>query len=71
MPENTAALIQRIDEMEIKITLLEQANEEMSEVILAQQTSIDNLARQLEQARAQMDRIGEPVDTRESPPPHY
>ena len=71
MPENTAALIQRIEEMEIKITLLEQANEEMSEVMLAQQSSIDNLARQLEQARAQMERIGEPVDTRENPPPHY
>jgi uncharacterized coiled-coil protein SlyX len=71
MPENTAALIQRIDEMEIKITLLEQANEEMSEVILAQQTSIDVLTRQLDRARAQMERFGEPVDTNESPPPHY
>jgi len=71
MPENTAELIQRIDEMEIKITLLERANEQMSEVILGQQASIDKLARQLEQTRVQMERIDEPIEPHDSPPPHY
>ncbi len=71
MPENATELIQRIEEMEIKITLLEQANEEMSEVILGQQASIGKLAQQLEQTRMQMERTDQPIEPHDDPPPHY
>ena len=71
MPTDSEEIARRIDEMEIKMTLLEQANEEMSDVIIAQQAAIDTLSLQLEQAKAQMEKLGEQVEQDNSPPPHY
>ena len=62
---------QRLDELEIKVTLLERANEEMSQVIIEQQASINRLQLQLEHAGNQLQRLGEQISTDNAPPPHY
>lgn len=71
MTEQPTTLSKRVDEIEIKMTLLEQASEDMNQVIIAQQTSIASLTRKLDQAKMHMQRLGEQIDNDDSPPPHY
>ena len=68
---NDDSLNARIDDLEIKVTLLEQANEELSQVLIQQQTSLETLSLKLEQAQAAVDNLGEMIGKDEGPPPHY
>ena len=61
----------RVEELEIKLTLLENANEQMSQVMIDQQATIDKLTLQLESARRQMEQLGESIQNDTAPPPHY
>lgn len=62
----------RIDELESKISFMELANQELSDLIYAQQQQIDNHFRDLAQ---QLRRIQDSVAPADSPqdekPPHY
>ena len=67
----TEQLETRIEEIEVKLTLLESANEQMSQVIIEQQASIDKLTQRLEMAQRQMSELGEQISQDNTPPPHY
>ncbi len=62
---------QRIIDLEIKLTMLEQAHEQMSQVMIEQQESIEALTRELERAKQHVAALGDMIEEDSAPPPHY
>ncbi|MEM7210207.1 MAG: SlyX family protein [Pseudomonadota bacterium] len=76
MTEKDNTIESRLTEVEIKLTMLEDANEQMSEMMIRQQALIENLVAQLEMAHAQIQAINEHGGPDQSTnrlevPPHY
>jgi SlyX protein len=60
---------ERITDLEIRYTHLEQQVQELSEVVFAQQRTIDNLNKQLLELRGRVQEPGEAPPAEK--PPHY
>jgi len=75
MTANNSTLETRLTEFEIKLTLLEDANEQMSAMMMRQQALIENLVAQLEMAHAQIQVLnaqgGSGQTNHHNIPPHY
>jgi uncharacterized coiled-coil protein SlyX len=59
----------RLTELEVRYTHLERQVAELSEVVFAQQRTIDGLLRQLTAAKAEIAQLSAPVTN--DKPPHY
>jgi len=59
----------RLTDLEVRYTHLERQVAELSEVVFAQQRTIDGLLRQLTAAKAEIAQLSEPVAN--DKPPHY
>jgi uncharacterized coiled-coil protein SlyX len=59
----------RLTDLEVRYTHLERQVAELSEVVFAQQRTIDGLVRQLGAAKAEITQLSEPVTN--DKPPHY
>lgn len=64
---------ERIDELEIKITLMEQTIEQLNQVIITQDTELLGLKHHLSQMKKQLNNVSDRIAplTEETPPPHY
>ncbi len=63
-----------IAELECKIAFQDDAIEQLSDTLIAQQKQIDQLNRQLEKVHARMNSLQEQAvasQSEETPPPHY
>jgi uncharacterized coiled-coil protein SlyX len=63
------AMESRLTDLEVRYTHLERQVAELSEVVFAQQRTIDGLLRQLTAAKAEIAQLSEPVAN--DKPPHY
>lgn len=59
----------RLVDLEVRYTHLERQVAELSEVVFAQQRTIDGLVRQLSSTRVEVDQLSAPVTNEK--PPHY
>ena len=59
----------RLVDLEVRYTHLERQVAELSDVVFAQQRTIDNLLRQLSSTKADLAQLSEPVTNEK--PPHY
>ncbi len=62
---------QRIIDLEIKLSFLEQTLESLNEVILEQAASLDLMRKQLERLEQREGGAGEETDPQDERPPHY
>jgi uncharacterized coiled-coil protein SlyX len=70
MPETDLA--SRVQEMETRYMLLERYLDELSDVVAAQQQTIDGLLATVARLRPHLANLGEAQDTStDEPPPHY
>ncbi|MCK5648621.1 MAG: SlyX family protein [Gammaproteobacteria bacterium] len=63
----------RVMELEIKNAHHEDTIEQLNQIIIKHQTSIDSLVRQMEQLQSKLSNLQQSnsKDTPEPPPPHY
>lgn len=64
---------QRIEAVELKLMDLELAIEQLNQVVLDQQQTIDTLNLKIERYRRQLEAMDSPIApaSEETPPPHY
>jgi SlyX protein len=60
-----------IEQIEIKIAYLEQANAELSDVVYRQQQELESLRGQLAQLLRRLDASQTPSPSQDETPPHY
>jgi uncharacterized coiled-coil protein SlyX len=65
----SVAMESRLTDLEVRYTHLERQVAELSEVVFAQQRTIDGLLRQLTATKAELAQLSEPVAN--DKPPHY
>ena len=70
----TDASEERLEKLEAKVAYLEQANEELSDVLFAQQKALDELTARLGRLAGRIESLEEPgpgYTAADEKPPHY
>lgn len=70
----TGADAERLEQLETKIAYLEQANQELSDAVFAQQKAMDRLQERLARLTDRLEALAEPAgqhSPEEEKPPHY
>jgi SlyX protein len=65
---------ERLENLEAKLAYLEQANDELSDVLFAQQKALDDLAARLSRLAGRIDSLEDPgpgYTAADEKPPHY